>query len=519
MGENLSTEPGIGGFLQNAKNAVSVKNNNRLTLLFEHKILRGIKDDGKGSLSALGGVARDIANHVMLNKFGIANFNDNLLFNYGGGPNAIVPGLTNSHYHRVTDTTEWAYKPNTGGPQDKSKQRFAVLTNRQLFNTNVVGKGPILFGSNGLVDFRLTIMGGPSEESKEEESKLGKKLRQAKNLLFPKKDNVPPPLPNSPAGQSLSSTEYGTFNRQKTYNLGDPGSREVDRTSPNSGITQIGGINTTMDDLNFYPVYSGPNVSEDAKNSDIIPFYITVIDNDDINDNVYLHFRAFLDSITDNYGATWNSHKIMGRGENFFTYGGYTRTLSLGFSVHAQSKPELKRMYTKLNYLASTMTPDYSIRTGMMRGNLIKLTIGDYLNDQPGILTGLSFAIDETTPWDIGRNTNGSISEKGLALPHLIKVTGFQFTPIQEFIPSKVSTKWVDNQIEQNMKSPFISLGKNHRGYDTSVKKGESAPSIHPTEIMIKDSENSSLTRKEKRNIIRSDRRIKRFQRNNPGEG
>jgi hypothetical protein len=32
---------------------------------------------------------------------------------------------------------------------------------------------------------------------------------------------------------------------------------------------------------------------------------------------------------------------------------------------------------------------------GFMRGNLFKLTIGDYITDLPGILTGISFDIND----------------------------------------------------------------------------------------------------------------------------
>jgi hypothetical protein len=67
-----------------------------------------------------------------------------------------------------------------------------------------------------------------------------------------------------------------------------------------------------------------------------------------------------------------------------------------------------------------------------MAGNIHKLTIGNYINDQYGIITGLTYEIMDESPWDI---------ESGKQLPMYIKVTGFQFTPIHDFRPRYKSEK------------------------------------------------------------------------------
>jgi hypothetical protein len=129
----------------------------------------------------------------------------------------------------------------------------------------------------------------------------------------------------------------------------------------------------------------------------------------------------------------------MGRGENFYRYNGFTRTINLSWTVAAQSKEELIPMYQKLNYLASSLTPDYSAN-GYMRGNLATLTVGGYLYEQPGIITSINYSVPTESPWEIGigDNTTGlyvtndtSVKE----LPHIIRVTGFQFIPIHNFVP------------------------------------------------------------------------------------
>jgi hypothetical protein len=151
--------------------------------------------------------------------------------------------------------------------------------------------------------------------------------------------------------------------------------------------------------------------------------------------------------------------------------------------VFAQSKEELIPMYKKLNYLASTTAPDYS-PNGYMRGVLVQLTVGGYLHEQPGFITGLSYDLSFEAPWEIGI---GDGEGDGIAgndptvkeLPHMIKVTGFNFTPIHRFVPqlqkNNYSTIITDkNKVNQetgpvNSFGPqrFISLEAITNNYDS----------------------------------------------------
>ena len=145
--------------------------------------------------------------------------------------------------------------------------------------------------------------------------------------------------------------------------------------------------------------------------------------------------------MSDSYTADWSPTKYLGRGENFYNYNGFTRQISLSWTVAAQSKQELIPMYKKLNYLASSLTPEYS-PNGYMRGNMVQLTIGGYLYEQPGIITGLTYNIEENTPWEIGISTKYDIAlgtvqgdSSVKELPHVLRVTGFNFIPIHRFRP------------------------------------------------------------------------------------
>lgn len=259
-------------------------------------------------------------------------------------------------------------------------------------------------------------------------------------------------------------------NIENRVNLGDPGQRKnkyygdyqlgVQGLDPANGtpngqsiygnisIPNIGSFSTGLDTITSIPVYRSETVvrednTKDNPVNDLVKFRIAVIDNDNPNFKTYMHFRAFLGGMTDSYASNWNGFNYLGRGEQFYTYGGFTRSISLSWTVVAQSKEELIPMYKKLNYLASSLTPDYSTN-GYMRGNLVQLTVGGYLYEQPGFITSLTYDIQEDTPWEIGIGTDtpgdGTVKE----LPHIIRVTGFQFTPIQRFRP-QLQTLTINN--------------------------------------------------------------------------
>ena len=70
-----------------------------------------------------------------------------------------------------------------------------------------------------------------------------------------------------------------------------------------------------------------------------------------------------------------------------------------------------------------------------MRGNLIRLTMGGYLYEQPGFITSLTYDIPQEAPWEIAINAEGGGDGSVKELPHMIKVSSLQFTPIHNFIP------------------------------------------------------------------------------------
>jgi hypothetical protein len=260
----------------------------------------------------------------------------------------------------------------------------------------------------------------------------------------------------APTGIHLSNTFYigkkpsdnipreGKYQEGKTF--------KIKPTNFNSGTKNV--IDDRVDNITHRSLYSS---SLDTSLQDTVPFRIVKIDNSGQGNNVYIHFRAYIEGLSDAYKADWGATKYMGRGENFYFYNGFDREVSFKFTVPVLSKYEQQSVYNKLNYLASLCAPDYS-SGGFMRGNLIKLTIGDYIIDTPGIFNGLTYAINDDAGWDVARGENGNkigINEGdtgGWVMPKLIEVSGFTFKPIHNFIPKTANPN-------ENYQTPFINYG------------------------------------------------------------
>ena len=104
-------------------------------------------------------------------------------------------------------------------------------------------------------------------------------------------------------------------------------------------------------------------------------------------------------------------------------------------------------MYKKLNYLASSLAPDYG-GNGYMKGNLVELTIGGYIINQPGFITSMNLSIMDDTPFEIAINDEGDKDPTLAELPMIIRVDNFQFIPIHNFIPALQTNTYGDENSE-----------------------------------------------------------------------
>lgn len=228
-------------------------------------------------------------------------------------------------------------------------------------------------------------------------------------------------LPSSPYNPTYRSNNTGTT---RTITLSKSW-RDITREQ------RVGsGIN---DSLNLTPIFPAgvgtvkdtapiniPNANVQTIN-DLVKFRIQAIDTDAPSSAKWMIFRAYLTQFQDGVDATWNPIKYAGRGDKFYIYDGFERKIQIGFKVAALSAEEMRPMYQKLNYLMSNLMPDYN--GGVMRGPLVRMTVGNWIDGQLGILTSISYTVPQDSPWEI------SLDGKEMILPHILEVS-LNFTPI-----------------------------------------------------------------------------------------
>jgi hypothetical protein len=250
-----------------------------------------------------------------------------------------------------------------------------------------------------------------------------------------------------------------------------------------SGLTS--GSLGPLDVINAMPIYQSETATDNSIAKDLIDFRIAIIDNTTIGSdalqNLYMHFRAYLKNFGDTYNADWKTVEYMGRAEKFYRYGGFKRSISLGFTLAASSKEELMPMYKKLNFLASSLAPSYS-EAGYMRGNIAKITVGNYLYEQPGVIESLDITMPDDSPWEINLGLDGESMEDMRQLPQMLEVK-MKFSPIHEFRPEIMKLSGVSQgatdftSINFPDKDPsygqqrFISLKDQTNGWDGSYDR------------------------------------------------
>ena len=229
-------------------------------------------------------------------------------------------------------------------------------------------------------------------------------------------------------GSTINSLapDYNLENIENRVGLGSPGKKNT--TTSYAGNTRV------LDKINASLFYEDTSPDHKTDKNDLVKFSIGVLKNDGTGNSKYMHFRSFINSFSDDYSADWGDVQYVGRGDKFYNYKGFSRSIKMSWTVHAQSKAELIPMYKKLNFLASSLAPDYS-SGGFMRGNLIRLTVGGYLYNQLGILKSISYTIPNESTWEIGINDTGGSDSDVKELAHMIEVTGFDFIPIESKIP------------------------------------------------------------------------------------
>jgi len=438
-----------------------------------------------------------------IEKLGISD-SDNELFNYTGGPGSsygdgdtFIPRVVNtttSYDNYIVNTSFLQSVPQEGvlalskfwnkinglqgtlKPEDNPPNTFYAALGNSI---NQIEFSNAIPTEEGITLYQEQV-GSIRNESDSIEDLEGNttylgNTQKYSQLLKNSIAGLPPILQdfrqNTDAKSLATSVNYFTggrnnngFNRETRIGLGNPSSRTKEQRDnfyiPNP---------TGQDKINMSPIYrkaiNDPIEKDSDDVRDLIKFCIESIDNNNPNQTDRMHFRAFITNFSDSIGADWDSKKYMGRGENFYTYQGFSREVGFTFVVAAQAVQEMEKMYQKLNYLASTLLPDYS-SGGFMRGTIHKLTIGEYFYRTPGIITSMNITVEEDYSWEIKmkqpelREQNNDIGLSGdqlqMEVPQILKIQ-MNFKPIMDKLPQKglkepiiVSDQIANNYLARN---------------------------------------------------------------------
>jgi hypothetical protein len=253
---------------------------------------------------------------------------------------------------------------------------------------------------------------------------------------------------NDKVGDRLYFLDYNDtkIKRETRVNLGDQGRSRVNFAA--RGYTQPP-EGPELDKINMLP----PIKLEEGDRKelgtgfarDLIKFRFEVITPDtDGAKSTMLYFRAFLDSFDDSYNADWSKNSYLGRGEAFYTYGGFDRSISLSFKIAAATRHEMQPLYQKMVFLASSTAPTYS--ANFMRGTLVNLTVGDYVYNMPGFIEQINYSWETDYPWEIamskpeGKGQDDDMQE----LPHVLNCQ-VNFKPIHPFTPQTGLYHYITN--------------------------------------------------------------------------
>jgi hypothetical protein len=247
-------------------------------------------------------------------------------------------------------------------------------------------------------------------------------------------DTIGPPPEYDPKDTYLTylknvPTLNQNITKESRVNLGDQGARNDSNKLENAYWT-TSPDQSEIDKVNNADV-SDSRLDGTVGGRDLVKLYFEVITPDG---SKFLHFRAFIDSIDDNYTADWQGVRYVGRAEDFYTYGGFSREISISFKIVAATRSELRPLYRKMVYLASTTAPTYGSVGGFMRGTLARMTVGSYFDQIPGVISTVKYNLIDDLPWEIAM-AQPEGGEKGVQeLP-----TGLQcsitFKPIHDFAP------------------------------------------------------------------------------------
>lgn len=451
--------------------------NNRLRILYELKI----NSQGNVKMSNLQQAKLSLET---INKLGLSR-NQDLIQQYLGGPNSTL-GNGYTYVRRFSNTTGLLPKLGTMkanisptlsqfvlNPPTNEEDRLYKFTN-EAFISGSVTTGTAFYKydlpsetpkKGSTTELIQRYVDTQSETSNPYKSTLSYKQIWSKTKI---QGQVRPDFRTElPAESKIPNTNgYSDDSRRNNIayknGIGNPGSKSINRAF----YSKVGGQGNDqgVDSINLLDIGKSP-VDDVKQPKDLINFIVKAVEiqPNSTYQRIPLAFRAFISNMRDNHTADYASHKYVGRGENFYTYSGFSRDISFTLKIAAQSRVEMKPLYRKVNYLVSQIYPGYSEFTsgtgnGFMRSPLVTMTVGDFIYEQPGFFRSINVTVDDNYPWEIVNDPNGQDKDM-YQLPQMLTLD-ISFTPIHNFLPRRSFWLNQDNYNITPIYTPNVDAGQ-----------------------------------------------------------
>jgi len=213
-------------------------------------------------------------------------------------------------------------------------------------------------------------------------------------------------------------------------------------------------LNITQDFIKFF--FTGPDLYNG----------VDTTTKDDI-----IVFRAAITGLSDSYTANWSPINMIGRADPNYHYTGYSRDVSLNFDIYATDRDEVKPIYRKLNALAGYTAPTYNPNSIAMEGPWMRLTVGDLYQQQPVVLTSLSYTFAVDASWEINIENDDQMMQVPLKI-------GVQcsFNMISDYLPKKGGRFYT-------LAKNFDPNGTPYEGNNNWLSDTDSKPFVPPVDI------------------------------------
>lgn len=372
---------------------------------------------------------------------------DDVIMSYNGGSQSVF-GIGRTEILRTTNTdsdgsmAKILTREFAKNPQDYQREQMEKDTLLQITKDIIHNDGDTFIGANGTEFTRSESYKENSVTRNNTDTTVS--LQDRLNIDTTVSKDFRALLPNliNPETGKPFVEAYEQYNLKRRVGLGSSDST-IGQLPIYYSDSALGGspktkmFDTRVDDKNLINPTSEYLFDQTR---DIIRFRIELVDTDNPQFGQFIILRSIISGYSVSYASDWTSDKYAGRGDMFKTYNSTDSTISFNFNIVAKSKPEMRIMYQKMNTLINgAMYPSY--KNNKMRGSMVRITVGDLLENQPAIITSFNLTVPDDVTWEIGIDTQtdrygNGLSQDDYVLPFML--TGsLTISPIYNFLPQK----------------------------------------------------------------------------------